>query len=129
MNYGPLIFLAAFFTLAASWFGLVLSPALRVGHLQQTNVLQSAISYPLARPGFGREGADIYRANGCASCPSQQIHQTGTVFDLYLATPGTNQPEVTAAIQKLRPDLSELAVKDLLARLPARILAGKTPEE
>jgi len=34
MNYGPLIFLAAFFALAGSWFGFVLTPQIQVGQLQ-----------------------------------------------------------------------------------------------
>jgi len=33
MNYGPLVFLGAFFALAASWFGFVLTPQLQVGRL------------------------------------------------------------------------------------------------
>ena len=37
MNYGPLVFLAAFFALASSWCGFVLTPQLQIGRLQQTN--------------------------------------------------------------------------------------------
>ena len=57
MNYGPLLFLAAFFALASSWCGFVLSPQLQIGHLQQTNTLGSAaMPYPVARPRAGAAG-------------------------------------------------------------------------
>ena len=52
MNYGPIIFLAAFFALSSSWFGLVLTPQMQVGHLQQTTNVSTSATYPLARPGL-----------------------------------------------------------------------------
>ena len=48
MNYGPLIFLAAFFALASSWFGLVLTPQMQVGQMQQTNTMVVAMTYPVS---------------------------------------------------------------------------------
>ena len=43
MNYGPLIFLSAFFALVGSWFGFVLGPQLQVGRLDQTtNIVSKA---------------------------------------------------------------------------------------
>ena len=56
MNYGPLLFLAAFFALAGSWFGFVLTPQAQVGRLQTTNILGGATLYPQARPGLARPG-------------------------------------------------------------------------
>jgi cbb3-type cytochrome oxidase cytochrome c subunit len=102
MNYGPLLFLAAFFALASSWCGFVLSPQLQIGHLQQTNTLGSAaMAYPVARPGLARQGMEVYRANGCACCHSQQVGQTGTVVDIALTEAGTNQAATVAALLKL----------------------------
>src|SRR5690242_14990803 len=101
MNHGPLIFLAAFFALAASWFGLVLTPQLQVGQLGQTNTLVTSLTYPLARPGVAREGIDVYRANGCAACHSQQVRQTGTVCDLVLAEAATNHEATLSAIREV----------------------------
>src|SRR5437762_3459029 len=98
MNYGPLIFLAAFFALAGSWFGFVLTPQVQVGQLQQTNTVLTEVTYPLARPGVAREGIDIYRANGCASCHSLQVRPTGTVCNLVLTDAGTNQPAILSAL-------------------------------
>src|SRR6266481_6744053 len=100
MNYGPLIFLAAFFALAGSWFGLVLTPQMQVGHLQQTNVIPSGAAYPLARQGLARRGLDVYRANGCAYCHSQQVGQSATVCDVVLTEAGTNRNGVISALTK-----------------------------
>ena len=102
MNYGPLIFLAAFFALASSLCGFVLAPQLQVGQLQQTNTLAGGVTYPLARSGLAQQGLQVYRANGCASCHSQQVGQTGTVCDVVLNEAGTNQPAVIAALLTLK---------------------------
>ena len=102
MNYGPLIFLAAFFALASSWCGFVLTPQLQIGRLQQTNTVGGATSaYPVARPGLAQQGMEVYRANGCAYCHSQQVGQTGAVVDITLTDAGTNQAATIAALLKL----------------------------
>jgi cbb3-type cytochrome oxidase cytochrome c subunit len=102
LNYGALIFLAGFFALASSWCGFVLTPQLQVGRLQQTNILGSATSpYPVAPPGLARQGLDVYRANGCAECHSQQMGQTGTVLKIALVEAGTNQAETVSELLKL----------------------------
>jgi len=99
MNHGPLIFLAAFFALASSWCGFVLTPQLQLGHLQQTNTLGSAATpYPIAPAGQARQGLEVYRANGCASCHSQQVGQTGTIVEVaLLEAGGSDSPETLLA--------------------------------
>ena len=129
MNYGPLVFLAALFALATSWFGFVLTPQMQVGHLQQTNTVPAAATYPVARPGLARQGLDVYRANGCAYCHSQQVGQTGTVCDVLLTDVGTNQPLLLIALRQVRPSWSEAEAKEELTRLPATIVSGTTPEQ
>jgi cytochrome c oxidase cbb3-type subunit 2 len=102
MNYGPLVFLAAFFALASSWCGFVLTPQLQIGYLQQTNMVGGAgTAYPKGRPGLARQGLEVYRANGCAYCHSQQVGQTGSVLDIALTDAGTNQATTVAALLKL----------------------------
>ena len=57
MNYGPLVFLAAFFALASSWCGFVLTPQLQIGRLQQTNTVGGAAApYPVAPARAGAAG-------------------------------------------------------------------------
>ena len=124
MNYGPLIFLAAFFALATSWFGFVLTPQIQVGRLPQTNTVPDAVIYPVARPGLAKEGIDVYRANGCASCHSQQLGQTATVADVILTDAGTNQTATIAALLQVNPRLSQAEAKQLIGNLPKTVLQG-----
>jgi len=146
MNYGPLVFLAAFFALASSWCGFVLTPQLQIGRLQQTNTVGGAASrYPVARPGLAQQGMEVYRANGCAYCHSQQVGQTGTLLEIALTEAGTNQAATIAALRKLAesapdqparltllvplpPGLSNAASATILEGLPRTFLRSSTRE-
>jgi ribosomal protein L7/L12 len=128
MNYGPLIFLAAFFALSGSWFGFILTPQMQVGRLQPTNTVPAGVAYPVARPGFAKEGIDVYRANGCAYCHSQQIQQSATVCDVILTEAGTNQAILISALRQVKPGLSEAEATQWLAHLPQTVVAGATIE-
>lgn len=124
MKYGPLVFLSAFFAMAASWFGFVLVPRVQVGFLQQTNTIITSVTYPLGRPGLAREGLDVYRANGCAACHTEQIGQTATVCDVVLEKAGTNETALVNALRQVRPELSDTQAKSLLEQLPQPVLQG-----
>ncbi len=82
MNYGPLIFLGVFLTLAASWCGLVLAPQLQYGHLGEAPIKETGQLYPVARPGLAEAGRELYRANGCIYCHSQQVRAADFGADL-----------------------------------------------
>jgi cbb3-type cytochrome oxidase cytochrome c subunit len=129
MNYGPLLFLAAFFGLASSWFGFVLMPQVQVGRLQPTNTIPAGEIYPVSRPGIAREGLQVYRAYGCAACHSQQVGQTGTICDVVLTEAGTNREAVLVALRQVRPGLSQAEDEHLLAALPKTVRQGLTKEE
>jgi cbb3-type cytochrome oxidase cytochrome c subunit len=122
MNRGPLIFLAAFFSLATSWSGYVLAPQLQIGRLQQTNSVPAGATYPLGRPGLARQGLEIYRANGCAYCHSQQVTQSGTTCDVLLTDPGTNPPALLSALQTLTSNADLVAVRQDSAVLQNSVL-------
>jgi cytochrome c oxidase cbb3-type subunit II len=77
MNAGPLIFLASFFALATSWFGFVLMPQLQIGRQQPVESADGGPAYPPMRPGLARQGEQIYKANGCFYCHSQQVRPRG----------------------------------------------------
>ncbi|HWQ90908.1 MAG TPA: ribosomal protein L7/L12 [Clostridia bacterium] len=124
MNYGPLVFLAAFFALASSWFGFVVTPQLQLGQMQQTNTVPAGALYPVARPGMAQQGLQVYRANGCAYCHSQQVVQTGTVFDLLLTDAGTNQAAFVAALQMVLPRLSRPEALEFAQGLPKPVRRG-----
>src|SRR5437667_12825532 len=85
MNHGPLIFLGVFAALALSWFGLIFEPQLQLGTAQQaTNLVNNAELYPQMRPGLARQGLEVYRSLGCAACHTEQIGQTGRIYDVVL---------------------------------------------
>jgi cbb3-type cytochrome oxidase cytochrome c subunit len=117
MNYGALFFLTGFFALAGSWFGLVLVPQLQVGR-QAIVTTADGVQYPPRRPGLAEQGAQVYRANGCVACHSQQVRQSGTVFDVVLSEAGTNQPAVLAALASIKSPLDATA----LSALPKDVL-------
>ncbi len=128
MNYGPLIFLAAFFALASSWCGFVLTPQLQIGRLQQTNTVGSAATtYPLPRPGLAQQGLEVYRANGCSYCHSQQVGQTGTLLEIALTDAGTNQAATISALLKLVED-SPNQPAEMAALAPLEAIRAKPSE-
>ncbi|MDB6067764.1 MAG: cytochrome-c oxidase [Pedosphaera sp.] len=82
MNPGPLVFLATFFVMALSWLGFVLAPQLQIGRQQPVEVKETGLAYPPMRPGLARQGEQIYRANGCFYCHSQQVRPKGFGSDV-----------------------------------------------
>jgi cytochrome c oxidase cbb3-type subunit 2 len=82
MNQGPLLFLGAFFTLSVSWLGFVLSPQLQIGGQQQVELRSTGAMYPPMRPGLARQGEQVYRANGCFYCHSEQVRPRGLGADV-----------------------------------------------
>jgi len=124
MKHGPLVFLAAFFVLSTSWFGFVLKPQADLGNaVQETNVVSTAL-YPQPRPGQAHQGAEVYRANGCFYCHSQQVGQTGVTCDVVLTAPGTNLTAAAEAIAKANPALATANLTELMKKLPANILTN-----
>ena len=128
MNHGPLIFLGVFFSLALSWFGLVFEPQLQLGNAQPaTNVVNSAELYPQRRPGLAKQGLDVYRSLGCASCHSQQVGQTGRTYDVVLTDAGTNRADVVRALLKVKPGPTAVELEKRLAGpMPLKILKDVT---
>ena len=124
MNYGPLVLLTAFFALSASWFGFVLTPQIQIGRQQQTtNIVNTTELYPQARAGLAHQGLEVYRANNCAACHSQQVGQTGVVVDVVLTETGTNLEAVVEALKKLDATANATG---LVGGLPKTVLQGAT---
>ena len=124
MNHGPLIFLGVFFALALSWFGLVFEPQLQLGNAQPaTNVVNGVELYPQRRPGLAKQGLDVYRSLGCASCHSQQIGQTGRTYEVVLTDAGTNRADVVRTLLKLKPRMTAIELdKELAGPMPLNVL-------
>ena len=102
MKNGLSVFLAAFIALGASWCGFVLAPAVQLGTAKQTSVLNSGDTYPIQRTGDATLGLQVYRANGCAACHTEQIQQDGVVFDVVLTGAGKNPVGVSNLVSTLK---------------------------
>lgn len=125
MNFGPLIFLAAFLAISASWFGLVLAPQVQLGRqMQSTNLVNKAEMYPQSRPGLAAEGLQVYRANGCAYCHSQQVQQSGTALNVILTKTGTNVEQVVTALLKADVGLTNVNAAGLSGGVPKAIISN-----
>ncbi|HTY88178.1 MAG TPA: cbb3-type cytochrome c oxidase subunit II [Candidatus Acidoferrum sp.] len=132
MKSGFGIFLAAFIALGGSWCGFVLAPVHQLGGAQETTVLNSTDIYPLPRSGEGGLGLQVYRANGCAACHTEQVRQTGVACSVVLADPGKNPVAVTNLISSLvltnltREDAAKVAGKITAAGGKPEIRLGAT---
>ena len=92
MKTGFSVFLAAFVALGASWFGLVYGPLKQLGGAKETTILQSSDNWPQQRTGDATLGLQVYRANGCAACHTEQVRQTGAANEISLTNLGVHKP-------------------------------------
>lgn len=123
MKYGPLVFLAAFFALAASWCGFVFAPQIQIGgQTQETNIVATAEMYPQQRPGMAHQGLEVYRQEGCEYCHSQQVGQTGVAVDLALNDAGSNATAVANALAGASGGMTNVDLAALTNGLPKTIL-------
>ena len=104
MKNGFAIFFAVLLTLGGSWIGFVVAPMLQLGTAKLTTVLVTGDTWPQQRTGEATLGLQIYRANGCAACHTEQIRQDGVSFQVVLTGVKKNQnPEaVTNLISTLK---------------------------
>jgi cytochrome c oxidase cbb3-type subunit 2 len=118
MNPGPLLFLASFFMMSVSWLGFVLMPQLQIGRQGQVDV--DGQLYPPMRPGMARQGEQVYRANGCFYCHTEQVRPKGYGSDVargWGGRPGVVQSvaqdylydrPVMLGSQRIGPDLANI---------------------
>lgn len=124
MSRGPIIFLTALVAFALSFAAFVLAPQIQVGRQALTKPTGGSTDYPQARPGQAAQGAQVYRANGCAYCHSQQVRQQGVVFDVALTDVGKNPSVLVAALMKVDPKLDAAAAQSLAEKVPQYVLRG-----
>jgi len=124
MNHGPLVFLGVFVTLVTSWFGMIFVPQLQVGSLKPVAAEVSGGLYPAAKPGTAQQGAEVYRQQGCYYCHSQQVRQSGAIFDVVLIKAGSNTNDLIKAIAKHNNKFGEKAIGKLIQSTPVEVLSG-----
>jgi len=125
MKNGLLIFLVSFIALGGSWCGFVLAPELQLGGAKETTILNSTDTYPLQRTGDATLGLQVYRANGCAACHTEQVRQEGVACEVVLTDIGKNPAAVVNVISNVIPRAHEFSTD----HLPNIILGHLSREE
>ncbi len=126
MKTGPRVFLAVLVALGLSWGGFVLAPAMQLGRQQLSTVLNSTDTWPLQPPGDAALGLQVYRANGCAACHTEQVRQTGVACEVVLTSPGRDPAAVSNLLSTLK--LSGLTKDDADAAAAQIAAAGGKSE-
>ena len=67
------LFIGLFGTFAFSWVGLTVIPNWQIGALNPQTDEEGTDAYPTPKSGMADRGRQIYAANGCIYCHSQQI--------------------------------------------------------
>jgi cytochrome c oxidase cbb3-type subunit II len=73
MNIAPFIFVGLLATFSISWFGFVYRPTAELSRQEPFKDPITAAVYPIGRSGQAMQGAEVYRAQGCAACHTQQV--------------------------------------------------------
>ena len=82
MNRGWALGVGLLLVLAASGFALVIWQHLQFGGEEMVTIEATGQSYPLARLGEALQGQEVYRANGCQYCHTQQVRSPAAGADL-----------------------------------------------
>lgn len=73
MNKLPLLFFGIFVTFGSAWLGLVLYPYLFLGRMLPVTEEETGEVVPPPLSGLAEAGMQVYAANGCIYCHSQQV--------------------------------------------------------
>ncbi len=76
------LFLGIFGTFAFSWVGLTVLPNWQIGHLNPQSDEEGTDTYPQPQSGMFDRGAQVYAANGCIYCHSQQVRADYAAADI-----------------------------------------------
>jgi cytochrome c oxidase cbb3-type subunit II len=82
MNIAPFIFIGLLATFSVSWFGFVYRPTAEFSRQEPFKDPITAAVYPVGRSGEAIQGAEVYRAQGCAACHTQQVRPAEEGNDL-----------------------------------------------
>lgn len=82
MNHGPLVFLGMFVAVVASWLIATVAPHFQFGNQEMVVIEDTGADYPAMRQGEARQGAEIYRNQGCVYCHTQQVRSRSEGADI-----------------------------------------------
>lgn len=116
MNRGPWLFLGALLALGASFYGFILRPQIALGRMVETKTIGDENTYPMARPGLAAQGEQIYRANGCVYCHSQQVRAMPADLERYglrrsVAADYLFDSPAQLGRQRMGPDLTNIGAR------------------
>lgn len=129
------LFLGIFGTFAFSWAGLVLVPNYQIGHLEPQVDEDGNDPYPAPKSGMADRGRQIYAANGCVYCHSQQVRDNYAATDIERkwgerrSAPRDYLFERPVVLGKMRlgPDLSNVGKRAPVEEEGAPPAASPTP--
>jgi cbb3-type cytochrome oxidase cytochrome c subunit len=76
------LFFGIFGTFAFSWLGLTVIPNLQIGALNPQMDEEGTDIYPAPKSGMAQRGRQVYAANGCMYCHSQQVRPDYLYVDI-----------------------------------------------
>ncbi len=133
------LFLGVFGIFAFSWLGMTVVPNLQIGSLNPQTDEDGSDVYPSPRSGMALRGAQVYAANGCVYCHSQQVRPDYGGSDLERkwgerrSAPRDYifEPIVFLGTMRTGPDLANIghrpALQEKGAATPAPAPAGAAP--
>ena len=134
------LFLGIFGIFAFSWLGLTVVPNLQIGSLNPQSDEEGTDIYPMPPSGMALRGAQVYAANGCAYCHTQQVRPDYGGADLERkwgerrSAPRDYifEPLVLVGKTRLGPDLANVGNRPALqeegaAPTPAAATAAASP--
>src|SRR5437764_14566803 len=82
MSRATFLFLGILGTLALSFWGLIFIPQTQIGQQTATNLVETGELYPATRAGLAKKGAEVYRAEDCVECHTQQVRDRSIGTDV-----------------------------------------------
>jgi len=82
------LFFGILFCIAFSWTGIVLSSQIQYGDLEPIALDEGEDAYPKPMPGIAQQGKEVYIAQGCLYCHSQQSRPQGFGADFAYTVDG-----------------------------------------
>ena len=120
MNKFRYIFIGFMLTFLSAWMGLVILPVWGLGNFEQTPDPDTGEMIPPNLTSLERRGRDVYIANGCIYCHSQQVHPARARTDIErgwgsrrtVARDYMNQGIAQMGSMRTGPDLSNIGVRN-----------------
>lgn len=114
------IFIGFILTFLSSWIGLVLLPVWGLGNFKQVVDPDTGEMIPPAFTALEQRGRDLYAANGCVYCHTQQVHPKRARTDVErgwgtrrtVAHDYMNHGRVQMGTMRTGPDLANIGVRN-----------------